>query len=166
MHCQRLHIEGNISCVVHDLIKSLSHCVSILSQHVKNFMSYYSSCPTYNFPHRRHITSQAFRTKCLSIKLFYLIDCIFRKIVLITIGEKLRVNDSGRPFYIFGSPVAEYQVVDILNKFKRSINRYAPVCSLLLQKVFRIDKLIFYSNIFQYLINLLDIVQYHISRSL
>ena len=123
---------------------------------------------TYNFHHRQHITSHVFTNKRLSIKLLYVIHRIFRKIILVTIGEKLHVNDAGHPFYVFGSPVAEYDVVDILHKFKLSINRCAPVCSLLLQKVFLIDHLIFYSNIFQRLIKLLDIVQYRIrtSRSL
>ena len=168
MDCQQLQRKGNTSCVIHTLIKSLARRVSVLNQHVNNFVSYYNACPTYNFPHRRHITSHIFRTKRLSIKLFYLINRIFRKIILVTIGEKLPVNHTGCPFYIFRSPVAECEVVDILHKFKLSINRYAPVCSLLLQKVFLIDKLIFYSNIFQGLIKLLDIVWYHIhtSRSL
>ena len=168
MDCQQLQRKGNTSCVIHTLIKSLARCVSVLNQHVNNFVSYYNACPTYNFPHWWHITSHVFRTKRLSIKLFYLIDCIFRKIILVTIGEKFTVNHTGWPFYIFGSPVTECEVMDILHKFKLSINRYAPVCSLLLQNVFLIDNLIFYSNIFQRLIKLLDIVWYHIhtSRSL
>ena len=99
-------------------------------------MSYYNSCPTYNFHHRRHITSHVFTNKHLSIKLLYVIHRIFRKIILVTIGEKLHVNDAGHPFYVFRSPVAKCEVVDILHKFKLSINRCAPVCSLLLQKVF------------------------------
>ena len=162
MDCQQLHTKSNTSCVIHTLIKSLVRCVSLLNQHVNNFVPYYNSCPTYNFHHRRHITSHIFTNKCLSIKLLYVIHRIFRKIILVTIGKKLHVNDAGHPFYVFRSPVAECEVVDILHKFKLSINRCAPVCSLLLQKVFLIDHLIFYWNIFQHLIKLLDIVQYRI----
>ena len=155
--------KSNTSCVIHLLINSLSQHVSILNQHINNFILFYNSCPTYNFHHRRHITCAVFKVKCLSIKLFYLIDRILRKIVLVTIDKKL--NDHGHPFYTFRSPVPDYQVVDILQKFKWSINRYSSVCCLLLEKVFRIDKLILYSNIFQHLTNLLDIVWDNISRS-
>ena len=162
MNCQQLHAKSNTSCVIHTLIKSLVRHVSLLNQHVNNFVSYYNSCPTYNFHHRRHITSHVFTNKHLSIKLLYVIHRIFRKIILVTIGKKLHVNDKGCSFYVFGSPVVKCEVVDILHKFKLSINRCAPVCSLLLQKVFLIDHLIFYSNIFQRLIKLLDIVWYRI----
>ena len=165
MDCQQLQTKGNTSCVIHTLIKSLVRCVSLLNQHVNNFVSYYNACHTHNFHHRQHITSHVFTNKHLSIKLFYLIHRIFRKIILITTGEKLHVNDTGHPFYVFRSPVAKCEVVDILHKFKLSINRCAPVCSLLLQKVFLIDNLIFYSNIFQCLIKLLDIVRYRIHTS-
>ena len=139
MDCQQLHTKSNTSCVVHTLIKSLVRHVSLLNPHVNNFVSYYNSCPIYNFHHRQHITSHVFTNKRLSIKLLYIIHRIFRKIILVTIGEKLHVNDAGQPFYVFGSPVAKCEVVDILHKFKLSINRCAPVCSLLLQKVFLID---------------------------
>ena len=64
MDCQQLHTKSNTSCVIHTLIKSLVRCVSLLNQHVNNFVSYYNSCPTYNFHHWRHITSHIFTNIC------------------------------------------------------------------------------------------------------
>ena len=61
-----------------------------------------------------------------------------------------------RNFYQFGGPVPDNSVLDILLMFYSSINDQIPTLAVVVQRVFRLDHLQLWLNIFQHLVILLE----------
>ena len=89
-----------------------------------------------------------------SLKLFYLIDRIIGKILIIHL--KRPVLSYVGNFYQYGGPVPNKSVLDILLRFQSSINDHIPILTAVIERVFQLDHLQFWLNIFQCLMILLE----------
>ena len=139
--------------LMENLKRQLLSKIYILKQMTTNFVNYYES----NIPltqNNRHKTFPVIRAKKRCLKLFYLIDRVVRKIIKTTLKKPV-VSYVGN-FYQFGGPVPDKSVLDILIKFQRSVNDRISTLSFVVQRVFRLDHLQLWLNIFQRLTILLE----------
>ena len=130
----------------------LSH-IDILRQWTTNFVNYYQSNISLT-QNSHHKTLSVIRAKRNCLKLFYLIDRIVRKILNIFLKRPV-VSYVGN-FYQFGGSVPDNLVLDILLMFHSSINDQIPTLVVVVQRVFRLDHLQLWLNIFQCLVILLE----------
>ena len=137
-----------------NLKKILLLQIDILKQWTTNFVNYYqSNISLTQTTHHRAKTWAVICAKKKCLELFYLIDRIIRKIISIQL--KRRVMSYVGNFYQFGGPVPDKSILDILLMFHSSINDRIPTL-VVVKRVFRLDQLELWLNIFQRLVILLE----------
>ena len=123
-----------------EIKKLLLSQIHILRQWTINFVNYFQSniSLTQNSHHR---TFPAIHAKKKTLKLFYLIDRIIRKILVVHL--KRPVLSYVGNFYQYGGPVPDKSVLDILIRFQSSIKHHIPILTAVIERVFRLDHLQF-----------------------
>ena len=140
--------------------KLLLSQIHILRQWTINFVNYFQS----NIPltqNSHHKTFPVIHAKKRTLKLFYLIDKIIRKILVVHL--KRPVLSYVGNFYQYGGPIPGKSVLDILIRFQSSIKHRIPILTAVIERVFRLDHLQFWLNIFQHLMILLETTSSNIS---
>ena len=108
-----------------------------------------------------HRTFPVIHAKKKTLKLFYLIDRIIRKILVVYL--KRPVLSYVGNFYQYGGPVPDKSVLDILIRFQGFIKHRIPILTAVIERVFQLDHLQFWLNIFQCLVILLETTHSNIS---
>ena len=115
------------------LKKLLLSQIHILRQWTSNFVNYFQSniSLTQNSHNR---TFPVIHVKKKSLKLFYLINRIIRKILIIHLKRPVLSYVSN--FYQYGGLVPDKSVLDILLRFQSSINDRIPILTAVIERVF------------------------------
>ena len=140
----------------------LSH-IFTLRQYTSNFINYFQSNVTLTQT-SHHITFPVIHAKKTSLKLFYLIDRIIRKILIFQLKKPFPLYVSN--FYQYGGPVPDQSILELLLTFQTSINERLHILTHVIPRVFRLDHLQFWLNIFQRLMTLLETTHYNIPEQM
>ena len=91
----------------------------------------------------------------LTLKAFNLIDRSLRKILFLELGYIIP-SPGFNCVYIYGGPVPHTQIDQILHLYTKSVSRSLKILSVVIPRMCRLDKIQFYSPLFQRFIGLLQ----------
>ena len=131
-----------------------------LLEMICDFISYYDSNLTISQP--TPCSMGIIQCNKLTLKAFYLIDRSLHKILLLELGYFIP-SPGFNWVYIYGEPVARTQIDQILHLYTKSVSRSLKILSVVIPRMCRLDKIQFYSTLFQQFIGLLQRLQHRIA---
>ena len=131
-----------------------------LLETICNFISYYDSNLTIS--QTTPCSMGIIQCNKLTLKTFNLIDRSLRKILFLELGYVIP-SPGFNCVYIYGGPVPHTQIDQILHLYMKSVSRSLKILSVVIPRMCRLDKIQFYSTLFQQFIGLLQRLQHQIA---